>query len=63
MKMRDLSTVYLCIYEQFLIINILNGRALGMIAHICHVSTWEAGGDVSGIQGLPGLHSETLFQK
>lgn len=61
--MRDLSTVYLCIYELFLIVYILNGCDPGMITHICHASTWEAEGDVSGIQGLPGLHSETLFQK
>lgn len=32
---------------------------LGMVAHVCHPSTWEAEvGESLQVQGQPGLHSE-----
>jgi hypothetical protein len=34
-----------------------------MVTLVCNPSTWEAEAGRSGVQGQPGLQSETLSQK
>jgi hypothetical protein len=34
---------------------------LGLMVQICNPVSWEAETGGTGIQGLPGLHCETLF--
>jgi hypothetical protein len=36
---------------------------LGLMAHACNLSTWEAEAGESRVPGKPGLPSETLSQK
>jgi hypothetical protein len=36
---------------------------LGVVVHSCNPSTWEAEAGGWGIQGQPGLHSETLLER
>jgi hypothetical protein len=35
---------------------------LGVVAHTCNLSTWEAEAGRSPVGGQPGVHSQTLSQ-